>query len=78
MIPLKAVVTTGKRVRLNPSSSVGAEYDDNVICLWCAVTDGPQNMLDRKISVFVGITEFIDKLPADVLVRLKDEINSRS
>ncbi len=75
MIEIKAKLRMAKRFRVNIAANFSPIYDDNDICLVFGIIDGPASMIDRKVTVHIGISEFIDRLPPEVAMRLRDGLN---
>ena len=69
--PIKAKLSYGKhRVPLSGPAVIG-QYDDNVIRLTLKIIEGPQAMLDRRVTLDVGIDDFVDSLVPEVRERLR-------
>ncbi len=49
-------------------------YDDNVMLLRLQIVDGPAAFVDRRLTLEVGISGFVELLPDVLMSNLYDEL----
>ena len=77
MKTVNAKLTTIRRKGVSwMESSIRSEhlYDDNVLAITLQVTSGPEAWLDRLIKAEIAISDFVSRLPLEVAIQLRNEL----
>lgn len=71
---ITAKFETTRLIRISGTGSHLPQYDDNAIRLVLKINHGPKNMLDRKLTTDVGVSELLQSLPIDTVINVYQEL----